>query len=204
MRRRLTLTMVVAVLVALMVVTVGFSLLLSSSLERDADAALRARADAAVATVEVTGGEVVVAESAGDVTLDAITWVLGPGGEVVLAPKATGVATADVVALAGVDAPTFANVAPQTRLLATPLRGTAPADATVVVSLSLAPYERSERIALGSAIALDAAIVVVLAGVTRWLVGAALRPVDQMTRQAQDWVAHDVDRRFDITTPAPD
>ena len=204
MRRRLTLTMVVAVLVALMVVTVGFSLLLSSSLERDADAALRARADAAVATVEVTGGEVVVAESAGDVTLDAITWVLGPGGEVVLAPEATGVATADVVALAGVDAPTFLNVAPQTRLLATPLRGTAPADATVVVSLSLAPYERSERIALGSAIALDAAIVVVLAGVTRWLVGAALRPVDQMTRQAQDWVAHDVDRRFDITTPAPD
>jgi len=204
MRRRLTLTMVVALLVALLVVTVGFYLLLSSSLERDADAALRARADAAVATVEVTGGKVSVAESAGDVTLDAITWVLGPGGEVILAPQATNVAVADVVALAGVAAPTFANVSPQTRLLATPVSATAPADATVVVSLSLTPYERSERIALASAIALDVAIIVVLAAVTRWLIGAALRPVDQMTRQAQEWVAHDVDRRFDITTPAPD
>lgn len=204
MRRRLTVTTVLALLVALLAATVGYYVLLSSSLERDADAALLARAEAAVATVDLRGGTVVIAESAGDATLDATVWVLGPGGAVVLAPQSTSVAPADVTVLAGVSVPTFANVAPQTRLLATPIPGASPRQATVVVSLSLAPYERSERIGLVSAIGLDVAIIVVLAIVTRWLIGAALRPVDAMTRQARDWLAHDVDRRFEVAEPTED
>ena len=204
MRRRLTVTTVLAVLLALVVLTVGFYLLLSVSLERDADAVLRARGEAALASVELRGGSVAITDSAGDRTTDATTWVFGPRAAVVLKPATTRVALADAAKLAAVPEPTFVTVPPQTRLLAEPVPGAAPRDATIVVSLSLAPYERSEQIALLSAVALDLAILAVLAAVTRWLVGAALRPVDRMTRQAQDWLAHDADRRFEIATSTPD
>ncbi|HEY8720548.1 sensor histidine kinase [Pengzhenrongella sp.] len=204
MRSRLTVTTVLAVLVGLLLLTGGFALLLSASLDRDADATLKARAEAVLASVTLHGERVVVTENPSDETLDSVTWVLGRGRSVVLAPPASIVALTDVVPLAGVAGPTFANVSPRTRLLAVPVPGAAPNSATVVVSISLEAYQRTRQIALLSALVLDLAIVLVLAVVTRWLVGAALRPVDRMTRQAQDWLAHDVDRRFEVPAPVRD
>lgn len=195
MRRRLTATATAAVLVALVVVTTGFYLLLSAALEHDADGALRALAEAALSTVRVDGDGIAMTDGPGDATLDASTWVLDADGVAVTAPVGSPVAAADVLSLAGVTHETFVNVDPQTRLLAVPVTA-APAGATVVVSLSLAPYETSERTALTGAVVLGVVILALVALVTRWLVGAALRPVDAMTTQAAQWVAHDLDRRF--------
>ncbi|HEY3438614.1 MAG TPA: HAMP domain-containing sensor histidine kinase [Actinotalea sp.] len=185
-----------ALAVALAVVTAVFSVLLSRALEHDAAAVLQTRLEAATAAVTVSDGEVVVADSAGDETLDATTWVLGGRGVVVLAPTASSAPTAAIVRLAGVRVPTARDVGTQTRVLASPLPGEDPTTATVVVSVPLAPYETTERAGLVAALALDAVTLGLLAVLARWLVGSALRPVDQMTRRAHDWAEHDVDRRF--------
>ncbi len=204
MRRRLTLTSVAAVAVALVLVTAGFARLLSRSLDADSTAVLQARSEAALALVTVRDGQLVVADSASDPTLDATTWVFGPGGEVVLEPAASEVGTDQVAGLSGVLGPTFLDAEPDSRLLAVPIPGTEPGGGAVVVSMSLAPYERTEQIALSAAVLLDATIVALLALVTRWLVGAALRPVDRMTRQAQEWIDGEADAPVVLTASSAD
>jgi two-component system, OmpR family, sensor kinase len=42
---------------------------------------------------------------------------------------------------------------------------------------------------------------VLVAIAARWLLGAALRPVARMTRQAETWSERDLDRRFDLGVP---
>lgn len=196
-RRRLTGVAVLVLAGALAAVTIGFYALLSSALERDAAAVLRTRVEAALSVISVVDGRVTVADGATDETLDATTWVLGPQGTVVLAPLHSAVPTAQVIALAGVTTPTTRDLGTDTRVLAAPVPGHAPTDATVVVSLSLAPYETTERAGLIAVIVLDVVTLALLALVSRWLVGAALRPVDTMTRQVREWAEHDLDRRLD-------
>lgn len=198
-RRQLTFLAVAALAVALAVVTAGFYVLLSLALERDAAAVLQTRLEAATGTVSVTDGRVEVTDAAGDETLDATTWVFGPGGALVLAPVNPPVPTSEVAGLAAVSEQTTRDLGEQTRFLAGPVPGHDPAAATVVVSLSLAPYETAERTGLVAALVLDVVTLVLLALLARWLVGSALRPVDEMTRRAHDWAEHDIDRRF----PAP-
>jgi signal transduction histidine kinase len=72
---------------------------------------------------------------------------------------------------------------------------------TVVVTASLAPYERTESVALVASIVLAAITIVAVAGVARWLLGAALRPVGQMTADAAAWSERDLDRRFHLGPP---
>ena len=43
--------------------------------------------------------------------------------------------------------------------------------------------------------------LLVVAVAARWLLGAALRPVARMTRQAAEWSEHDLDRRFALGAP---
>ena len=72
---------------------------------------------------------------------------------------------------------------------------------TVVVAVSLAPYEHTERIARYSTLLLD--LFVLAAGVllVRFAVGKALQPVADMTTRAAEWSEHDLDRRFDLGPP---
>ncbi len=203
-RRRLTLVAVLTLAVALVVVTAGFSVLLSRSLESDAAAVLQTRAEAALAAVRVVDGAVVVEDGPGDESLDATTWVIGTGTQVLLGPAGSSVPAAAVTGLAHVAVPTTVDLAGETRLLAVPIPGEDPSLGTVVVSLSLAPYETTERTGLLAAIGLDVVTILVVAVVARWLVAAALRPVDEMTRHAREWAAHDVDRRFSRATAQDD
>jgi signal transduction histidine kinase len=47
-----------------------------------------------------------------------------------------------------------------------------------------------------------AAIVLVLIALTvRWVIGRALRPVAEMTEDAEAWTEHDLDHRFDVGEP---
>jgi signal transduction histidine kinase len=203
-RRRLTAVAVLVLAGALAAVTVGFYALLSYAIERDAEAVLQTRVEAALSVIRVVYGRVSVAEGTADETLDATTWVLGPQGAVVLAPLHSAVPTTEVVALAGVTTATARDLGAHARVLATPVPGHAPGDATVVVSLSLAPYETTERLGLIAAVVLDVVTLSLLALVSRWLVGASLGPVDEMTRAARDWADHDLDRRFGEGTSATD
>ena len=72
---------------------------------------------------------------------------------------------------------------------------------TVVVGVSLGPYERTKHLA-----ALGTLILCVFVGgvgvLLAWrAVRMALRPVADMTTQAAEWSVHDVDRRFGLGEP---
>jgi signal transduction histidine kinase len=72
---------------------------------------------------------------------------------------------------------------------------------TVVTSLSVQPYERTESRALILSLLFDAAIFVLIVAGARLVVGRALRPVAQMTESAAAWSEHDLDHRFDLGPP---
>ncbi|MEY2516695.1 MAG: two-component system, OmpR family, sensor kinase, partial [bacterium] len=71
----------------------------------------------------------------------------------------------------------------------------------VVVALSVRPLERLEReVLMGSVFV--AALSLLAGGLAfRGAVDGALRPVVQMTASAEDWGAHDLDRRFALGPP---
>ena len=72
---------------------------------------------------------------------------------------------------------------------------------TVVVAVSLRPYDRTEDLALIAMLILDACILALGVLVARRVVGKALQPVADMTAQAADWSEHHLDRRFDLGPP---
>jgi signal transduction histidine kinase len=66
------------------------------------------------------------------------------------------------------------------------------------VALSVEPYEQTRKVALVSSLVFGL-VVLVLGGLSaRWLVGASLRQVTRMTRQAAAWSERDLDHRFGL------
>src|SRR5437763_1333463 len=48
---------------------------------------------------------------------------------------------------------------------------------------------------------LDGLVLILVLVIARWLLGASLRPVVRMTRQAAEWSEHDLDHRFALGPP---
>src|SRR5262249_56286557 len=72
---------------------------------------------------------------------------------------------------------------------------------TVVAGVSLAPYEETRRTALIASLIFGGLVILLVGGTTWWLLGASLRPVVRMTRQAAAWSEHDLDHRFALGPP---
>src|SRR5207248_10526780 len=72
---------------------------------------------------------------------------------------------------------------------------------TVVAGVSLAPYEQTRRTALFDSLALALLLLLVVALAARWVLAAAFRPVERMTRAAADWSEHRLERRFELGEP---
>ncbi|WP_424533269.1 sensor histidine kinase [Sphaerisporangium viridialbum] len=196
MRRRLVLLTTASVAVALLVLTSGFLLVLSHGLDRDADLVLRSRAEAVLATLEFTGGGLVVEDLPLDEVVDTNAWVFDASGRVVVEPHAAPEVAAAAAGLRGTKAAVFRD-AGDVRLLARPGLGRG----TVVVSVSRVPYEHSEWIALLAALLLDAVVLLMVLVLTRRVVTAALRVVAAMTQQALEWSERDLDHRFALGPP---
>jgi len=201
-RRRLLLAVATAMLAALLVVTVSFNVLLRRSLDGDATSLARARAVAALATLDVTTGQVAVTETPDNAVPDAQAWVFAGQREIETPPAAAAAAAAAARQMAAgardaVSDPPATGV----RLVAVPIATGARRIGTVVAQISLAPYTRSARIALVASTLL--AVVAFLGALlaARWILRRALTPVTSMTRQAADWSARDLDRRFALGAP---
>jgi signal transduction histidine kinase len=82
------------------------------------------------------------------------------------------------------------------RLLAQPAGGK-----VIVVGVSMDPYRHTERLAAGFTVVLGVFVLLAGALVTRRAVGAALRPVADMTASAEHWSEHDLHRRFALGPP---
>jgi signal transduction histidine kinase len=202
---RLLLTSLVTLAVGLGALVVAGNVLLDRRVSAEVANELRVNAQAQLATLAVTSSGVTVREAPNDEALDHHGWVI-EGDRVV--ERATNVSPAlDRTAIALGRARAFgdhdADGESDIRFRVVPI--TAPGRdepvGAVVVALSTAPLETLQKeVLLGSLVI--AALVLLAGGVAlRTAINRALEPVGQMTSRAQDWGAHDLDRRFDLGPP---
>lgn len=195
--------MALAVIAAFVVaLTVALNVVLGIQLRKQADDILRVRAEAAASTVLVSPDRRVTISDAPDDAIDVGTWIF-EGTTAIERPVATAALQRHAERLAGVGERFDQTPQPDVvRLYALPVRVGERQVATVVTSLSLVPYRRTTALTLLGSLLFAAALLIVVGLVLRAMVSRALRPVESMARQAAQWSAHDVDRRFG-DTPRP-
>ncbi|MCW2879390.1 MAG: Histidine kinase [Sphaerisporangium sp.] len=204
LRGRLALVGLVVTATWVVFLTVGFNLVLGDRLRAQADDVLRARAAAAASTVEVLpGGRLRIRDPQDDEAIDAGIWIYQGDTAVERAPASPALRR-DIDSVASATAAIGAHFA-QTpepnavRLYAQPLRQGDRQVGTVVAGLGLDAYRRTANLALLASSGLAALLLPGVYLLTRATVARALRPVAAMTRQAAEWSAHDVERRFGST-----
>jgi signal transduction histidine kinase len=202
LRGRLTLASVLVLGLALAVISVVGNLLLASSLTADARAVLRDRASAQLSSIDTDGGRLEPSEKVRDGALGQATWIYSDGyAELrgVAGPKVQRAADE----LANTAARQSVEVGESVRLLAVPAYANNGRRriGTVVVGIALGPYERTEHLAVIGTILLDCLVLLFTALLARRVVGAALRPVADMTSRAAEWSANDLHRRFALGRP---
>jgi signal transduction histidine kinase len=203
LRARTTLASSAVLAAGLVVFTVAVNVAIDRQLRVEVSAVVRARADGQLAALdEGRDGRIRVREAANDEALDSQTWVF-VDGRAVERPRASTGAQRAADELAYVRAPTERALGEEVLLFADLAYGPGGRRraGTVVVGESLAPYERTERIALLGSIALDLFVLAAGATIAWRAVGAALRPVVAMTAQAAAWSEHGFDRRFNVGRP---
>ncbi len=199
MRRRLLLLVVSAVAGAVAALVVGFNLLLANTLDGNARDLLRSRAAAQVAIV-VQRGHIHVGEAPDAAAPDAGVWVLSRGRVLERPHQPEAVDRAAVRLARGPGG--YRDVASSdVRLYAVPVVAHGRRSGSVVVSLSLAPYEETRTLALVSSLVFGGLVLVLVALAARWLLTSSLRPVTRMTRQAAAWSERDLDHRFGLGEP---
>ena len=199
-RGRLFLVVVATVGVAVAALVLGFNLILVRTLDRDARELARTRASAQVALLTTARGKVSVREAPDDAAADAYIWVFSRGA-VLERPHSS--ATVDLAAHAlATGGSRYTDVrGADIRLYAAPVVSDGRRVGTVVAGVSLAAYEQTGRLALIASLVFAAVVLLVVVVAARWLLGASLRPVVRMTRQAAAWSEHDLDRRFALGEP---
>ncbi len=199
-RRRLLLTVLAAVVLALVALVAGFNVLLGRTLDHDARDLVRSQAASVLATLRVGNGRLSVGEAPDARTPDAYSWVFA-GSRPLEQPHAPPAVDRAAAALTRGGARFIDLAANDTRLYAQPVVDGGTRIGTVVAGISLAPYEQTRRTALIGSLVLGALVLLVVALAVRWLLGASLRPVVRMTRQAAAWSERDLDRRFALGEP---
>jgi signal transduction histidine kinase len=202
-RRRLLLTALATLAIGLGSLLVAGNVLVARGVQSEASALLRARADAQLAALDISPGAVAVRNTANDEVLDRQSWVFD-GGHVVESPSDAPPAldhAAFALGRAGVAAED--DGPGDVRLRARPVyaSGSDTPSGAVVVALPLGPLERLQHeILLGSLIL--AGLVLLAGGLAiRTAVDGALQRVAHMTASADEWGAHDLDRRFGLGPP---
>lgn len=200
LRRRLQLSVVVAVAVALAVLITAFNFVLRDRLSQEADNALSARTGGELASLQVQRGHLAAPEVPDAGALDAQTWVFA-GGRLLEQPRSDSVTAHAVELLGGGPRRTQDVSASHTRLYAVPVIAGGRRLGTVVAAVSLRPYENTAQTALIASVVLGMAVLLVVAVAAGWLITGALRPVAQMTGQADEWSETDTGARFGLGPP---
>ncbi|HWE12716.1 MAG TPA: HAMP domain-containing sensor histidine kinase [Solirubrobacteraceae bacterium] len=200
LRERIWLTVVAAMGVALLGLTAGFNLLVAGRLTDEANSVASARAAAELDAVRVSTAGIQVIRASGADPFDTPTWVFD-ARRAVERPRAGAPEQAAAQALTRrgrgfVDAPSG-----NTRLYGLPILQGGRRIGTVVGAVDLAPYQQIGTTALLGSSALAVLALVAIGVASRWILARALRPVAEMTRQADDWSEHDLERRFGLGEP---
>jgi signal transduction histidine kinase len=200
LRTRLLLTVLGALVVVLAGLTFAFNAVLAHRLGADATGVVQARATAEVAALHVSRGRILLPEAPDDTSPDTQVWVF-QGGQILEQPR-TGDINRGAAAALALRAPATQDVrSTDTRLYSLPVAESGRRVGAVVAGVSLAPYGQTRRTALVASIILAVVVLVAVGLGARWLIGRALRPVAEMTRQAEVWSERDLDRRFAVGPP---
>jgi signal transduction histidine kinase len=199
-RTRLLLAAVGAVALALVVGVVAFNLVLAQRLSASATALARGQAVAELSSLEVVDGRLVSPIGLEEGTsVGSPVWVFA-GTTILEKPRVPASLTAAAAALA--EGPQQSTRFKESlRLYALPVTDHGTRVGTVVAGVSLAPYHETATIALIGSLGLAVLLLAAVALLSHWILGKALLPVSQMTDDAADWSAHDLDRRFDRGEP---
>jgi signal transduction histidine kinase len=200
-RGRLLLAALISLAVGLGALVVVGNVLLSVRTRAETSNVLKARADAQVAALKVSRRGIRVREVPNDRVLDRDAWVLD-GARVIERP--TGVSpTLDAAAVAlGRRRQTTERDGPgQIRFRVVPVRAGGRAIGAVVVASSVASLERLRHEVLIGSLVLALGVLLGAALAIKRALAAALRPVAHMTASAEEWGAHDLDRRFALGPP---
>jgi len=202
-RRRLLLASLCTLAIGVGATLVIANVLLAQRVRAEASTVLRANADAQVAALSVRAGRVVVRTPPNDATLDRRSWALDADRVVERPAGASARLDQAAVALGRRRRTVEVDGPGDTRLRAEPIfaPGSSEPVGAVVVAMSLESLERLQEAVLVGSLAI-AALVLLAGGLAiRSALNGALRPVAQMTATAEDWGAHDLDRRFDLGPP---
>jgi len=200
LRRRLFLVVFLTVALAVVGLIVGFDVVLARTLDRDGDALVRSRAAAQLSSLRFEHGRLSASESPEEQASDAYVWLFD-GAKMIEGPRVANAVRAAARSLAAGPGRTIDVASADTRLHAIPVIHGGRRVGTVVAGVSLAPYESTRRTALVASLVLGGLILLLVGLATWWLLGASLRPVVRMTRQAADWSEHDLEHRFALGPP---
>jgi signal transduction histidine kinase len=199
-RTRLFLAVVGAVAAAVAAMTVGFNVLLARNLSHNASDLARTRATAVLASVRPTEHGLEPGDIPDQAAGESQFWVFARG-KTLEAPRASKIVADAAGSLAG-GGRRFLDVdSADVRLFATPAVFEGRRLGTVVAGVSLAPYEQTRRTALIDSLVLAFLLLLVVALAARWVLAAAFRPVERMTRAAAEWSEHELRRRFELGEP---
>jgi signal transduction histidine kinase len=202
LRNRVTFASVAVLGIGLAIVGIALNLVLANRLSADASSVLRERAAAQLAALDTRGPRLAVHDGADDEVLDRQAWVFDLDGRIVERPTADRDLFPTAQALRTVDVSTERSIDETARLLAVPAYDESRKRVgTVIVGISLAPYERTEHLAALGTLLLSLLVLAGGALLARRAVDAALRPVGSMTAQAAQWGERDLHRRFDLGPP---
>jgi signal transduction histidine kinase len=194
LRHRVSLRAVLVITGWLVVLAAVFDAVIVSRLDAQVDDALRVRAEAATATVVVSGGAVTgVRDSADDGELDSSIWVFA-GSRVLAQPDRHRHDAADVARL--VTAARGFHSDGDERFYVLPVEAGGARIGTVVAAIDREPYDHTRDI-----VVVGSVLVVVLGALGAYPVLAlttrrSLRPVADMTRQAAEWSVTAPEQRF--------
>ena len=200
LRRRLLFALLATVALAVAGLVAGFNLVLDSTLDHDARDLVRSRAVAEIASLRVEGGHVIAGATPNDRSADSFVWVFA-GRRVLEQPRAPAAVERTVRTLVGGRARFLDVGQTDTRLYAAPIVVADKRAGTVVAGVSLGPYEETRTTALVASLVFGGLVLLLVCLFGWWLLGASLRPVVRMTRQAASWSEHDLDHRFALGPP---
>jgi len=191
---------IAAVVVSVAGLVVGFNIVLGRTLDRDSRDLVSSRAGAQLSSTGFRNGRLTTSESPDERASDAYIWIF-EGKRLLERPRTE--AAVDQAARAMAVGPSRYQDVPESdaRLYSVPIVQEGKRVGTVVAGVSLSPYEATRGAALISSVVLGVLVLLVVVFLVRWLVGASLRPVVKMTRQAADWSEHDLDQRFGLGPP---
>jgi signal transduction histidine kinase len=199
-RTRLLLAAVGAVAVALVIGVAAFNIVLGQRLSDSAVSLARGQATAALSSLAVVDGKLVVREGlTGRKSVGSPVWVFS-GTTPIETPRAA--ASLTDVAASFVDGPERTIRVNETiRLYGLPVIDQGHRVGTVVAGVPLAAYDETARTALEGSVAMAALLLASVALLSHWILGKALLPVSRMTEDAAAWSETDLDRRFGLGEP---